>query len=222
MAGCPCCGLPQGHPRDADDQPDGPRWRWQLIGQLGGYAGDTGAQQRAMMLTGGAMSMIAAGGRQKSLSEWAESILRWFEGLRPGSQAGQGLRLRRVDGAVLPRLATSTPGSTSTVCRRTCATTGGRTPSARPARPRHISQVRSRSAPTRSNVAWQRLRAGSELTRTEFSLAGQMSGQYAQRESSNRWFNELMGSMQQTIIPALSKSVVLVGSSSSPTPSKTC
>ena len=43
-----------------------------------------------MMFTGGAMSMIAAGGRQKSLSEWAESILRWFEGLRPGNKRGKG------------------------------------------------------------------------------------------------------------------------------------
>ena len=177
-----------------------------LMEQLGGYAGDTGAQQRSMMFTGGAMSMIGAGGRQKSLSEWAESILRWFEGLRPGKDRGKGFDYGSL-------MAQYFPGSNIDAWFNVNGV------------PQNMRDYwwtyalgKANKSPTglttgaaitigtdENNVAWQRLRAGSELTRTEFSLAGQMSGQYAQRESSNRWFNELMGSVQEKIIPAISK-----------------
>ena len=175
-----------------------------LAAQLGGYAGDTGAQQRSMMFTGGAMSMIGAGGRQKSLSEWAESILRWFEGLRPGAMRGKGFDYGALMAQYFPGSNIDAWFQVNGVpqnmrdywwtyalakASKTQTTTG------------KAMEIGS----DENNVAWQRLRANSELTRTEFSLAGSMSGQYAQRESSNRWFNELMGSVQQNIIPLISK-----------------
>ena len=61
----------------------------QLAGQFSGFLGNTSGQQRAMMLTGGAMSGFGPGGQPKTLREWAEGLLRWFEGLRPGRDRGK-------------------------------------------------------------------------------------------------------------------------------------
>ena len=61
-------------------------------------------------------------------------------------------------------------------------------------------------APEEANVAWQRLQASTALTKTEFGLAGTMAGSYANREQSNRWFNNAIGSLVQQVIPsAISK-----------------
>ena len=84
----PGCRLAPGHCRDAGDDAGHPVA--QLAQTLGGFAANTGAQQQAAYLTGGAFAMIGAGGRQKSVSEWAEGILRWLEGQRPGDQRGKG------------------------------------------------------------------------------------------------------------------------------------
>jgi Lysozyme like domain len=179
----------------------------ELAGTLGGYAGNTQAQQRAMMFTGGAMGMITTGGRQKSLSEWAESILRWFEGLRPGANRGKGFNYGDL-------MAQYFPGSNIDAWFDVNGVP-------QPMRDYWWTYALGKANKTQdttvkggfqigadeNNVAWQRLRAASELTRTEFSLAGKMAGQYAQRESSNRWFNELMGGLQEQIIPAISNSI---------------
>ena len=175
-----------------------------IMSTLGGYAGDTGAQQRSVMLTGGAMSMIGAGGRQKSLSEWAESILRWFEGLRPGAKRGKGFDYGEL-------MAQYFPGSNIDAWFQTT----GVPQNMRDYWWTYALAKANKTADTTSkdfqigvdenNVAWQRLKSSSELTRTEFSLAGSMNNQYAQRESSNRWFNELMGQVQRKVIPAISK-----------------
>ena len=45
--------------------------------------------QRQVMLTGGAFSMQSAGGGTKTLQQWAEGILRFFEGQRPGDKRGK-------------------------------------------------------------------------------------------------------------------------------------
>ena len=175
-----------------------------LMDTLGSYTADTSAQQRGMMFTGGAMSMIGAGGRQKSLSEWAESILRWFEGLRPGAQRGKGFDYGSLMAQYFPGSnidawfnVNGVPQNMRDYWWTYALGKASKSPTTAGA-PMAIS-------PDENNVAWQRLRANSELTRTEFSLAGSMSGQYAQRESSNRWFNALMGSVQQNIIPLISK-----------------
>jgi hypothetical protein len=177
-----------------------------LMDTLGSYSADTSAQQRGMMFTGGAMSMIGAGGRQKSLSEWAESILRWFEGLRPGAQRGKGFDYGSLMAQYFPGSnidawfnVNGVPQNMRDYWWTYALGKASRTPTSTTGGPAMAL------APDENNVAWQRLRANSELTRTEFSLAGSMSGQYAQRESSNRWFNSLMGSVQQNIIPLISK-----------------
>jgi hypothetical protein len=177
-----------------------------LMDTLGGYAADTSAQQKSMMYTGGAMSMIAAGGRQKSLSEWAESILRWFEGLRPGGKRGKGFDYGELMAQYFPGSnidawfnANQVPQNMRDYWWTYALGKAKSSPSQLTTDPQQ-----GVTAP-KDNVAWERLRSSSELTRTEFGLAGSMSGQYAQRESSNRWFNELVGQMQQDVIPAIGK-----------------
>jgi Transglycosylase SLT domain len=174
-----------------------------LVSQLGGYAGDTAAQQRSMMLTGGAMSMIGAGGRQKSLSEWAESILRWFQGLRTGAKRNTPFNHGDLMAQYFPGSnidawfqANGVPQQMRDYWWTYALGKAGK------------NEGEFQIGPDENNVAWQRLRSSSELTRTEFSLAGKMSAQYSQREASNRWFNELMGSIQSTVIPALSNTVL--------------
>jgi hypothetical protein len=183
-----------------------------LVEQLGSYSANTGAQQKAMMLTGGAMGMIAGGGgRQKTLSEWAESILRWFEGLRPGDKKGKGFDYGEL-------MAQYFPGSNIDAWFNATGVTqemrdywwtyalgkARRTPDTS-TKGFQIGTDEGQMGPSSGNVAWQRLRAGSEITRSEFGLAGQMAGQYANREGSNRWFNELLGQVMNKIIPLLSK-----------------
>jgi len=62
------------------------------VSELAGMIGEQGRaprQQQAQMMTGGAFGLVKAGGGQKTLQEWAESILRWFEGLRGGDDRGK-------------------------------------------------------------------------------------------------------------------------------------
>lgn len=53
------------------------------------YLRDTRTQQRAMLLTGGALSSFGPGAVPKTLQEWAESILKFLEGQRPGRDRGK-------------------------------------------------------------------------------------------------------------------------------------
>ena len=158
-----------------------------------------------MMFTGGAMGMIGAGGRQKSLSEWAESILRWFEGLRPGNKRGKGFDYGELMAQYFPGSNIDAWFNVNGVPQNMRDYWWTYALGKANKLPDTALPVSFRSAPRKHNVAWQRGSRLSELTRTEFSLAGQMTGQYANREQANRWFNELMGQMQQTIIPVISK-----------------
>ena len=180
-----------------------------LTQQLGSYSGNTQAQQAGVMYTGGAMSMIGAGGRQKSLSEWAESILTWFEGLRPGAQRNKPFDYGTLMAQYFPGSnidawfnLNQVPQNMRDYWWTYVLGKASKSPTGTTAGP----EVAVEADP--NNVAWQRLKASSELTRTEFGLAGQMAPQYAQREASNRWFNQLMGKIQTTIIPALTGSIM--------------
>jgi hypothetical protein len=48
---------------------------------------------------------------------------------------------------------------------------------------------------------YQRLAAGNAATRQSFNLGGKLTGMYGNMEQSNRWFAELMGQMQGTVLP---------------------
>jgi hypothetical protein len=60
-----------------------------IAGMQSEFLSNTAGHQRATMLTGTAMSGFGAGGIPKTLQEWAESTLKWFEGQRPGAQRGK-------------------------------------------------------------------------------------------------------------------------------------
>ena len=53
--------------------------------------------QRQVMMTGGAFSMQSAGGGTKTLQQWAEGILRFFEGQRPGEKRGKAFTKEELE-----------------------------------------------------------------------------------------------------------------------------
>jgi len=173
-----------------------------IIQNIGGFAANTQAQQQAQMLTGGAMGMIGAGGRQKSLSQWAEDTLRWLEGLRGGGNRGKPFNYGEL-------IAQQFPGSNIDAwfqangvpqemrqywwtyalqkANKTGTTGGG---------PMEIT-------PDTRNLAQARLGATTELTRTEMNVGGKMTPQYVTRETMNQWFNSMMGQIQETLFSKL-------------------
>lgn len=74
----------------------------QLAAQYTNYLGNTQAQQRSMMLTGGAMSAFAGGGRPKTLAEWAEGLLRFFQNQRPGADRGKPFTKEQMEVQMFP------------------------------------------------------------------------------------------------------------------------
>jgi hypothetical protein len=74
----------------------------QLAAQYSGYLGNTQSQQRSMMLTGGAMSAFAGGGRPKTLAEWAEGLLRFFQNQRPGADRGKPFTKEQMEVQMFP------------------------------------------------------------------------------------------------------------------------
>jgi hypothetical protein len=176
----------------------------ELTGTLGGYAANTQAQQMGAYLTGGAFSMIAAGGRQKTVSEWAESILQWLKGLRAGDKRNKDFTYGELMAQYFPGSnidawfqANGVPQNmrqywwTYVLGKASHAkdqTTGGQ--------PWEIGAQET-------NLAYQRLRATSELTRTEFGMGAAMTPAYLNKELTNRWFNQLMGVLQTQMMPAL-------------------
>ena len=180
----------------------------QMMGTLGGFAANTGAQQQAQMVTGGAFGMIKpGGGGQKTLSEWAESILRWFENMRGGGDRGKPFDHGQL-------MAQYFPGSNIDAWFDANGVPQGMrdywwTYALGKTKSIGSTQGSFTITPEQANVGWQRLNATSALTRNEFSLAGVMSGAYANKEVSNRWLNDLVGNFQmQTIPAAVSKGVL--------------
>ena len=170
-----------------------------IAGTIGGFASNTGAQQQAQMLTGGAFGMIKAGGGQKSLQEWAESVLRWLEGLRGGSDRGKPFDYGQLMAQYFPGSnidawfnANGVPQGMKDYWWEYAL---GKTKSG------GTTQGNFTITPQQDNLAQQRLMSQSTLTSSEFNLAGSLGGTYSNREQSNQWFNQLMGSMMQKMLP---------------------
>ena len=171
-----------------------------IASTIGGFASNTGAQQQAQMMTGGAFGMIKPGGGQKSLQEWAESVLRWLEGLRGGSDRGKPFDYGNLMAQYFPGSnidawfnANGVPQGMKDywweyVLGKT-KSTGSTT------------QGQFTITPQADNLAQQRLQSQTALTTSEFKLGGTLAGTYSNREQSNKWFNELMGSMMQQLLP---------------------
>jgi hypothetical protein len=178
------------------------------VGQMAGAVAQQLApqnQQQAAQLTGGAFNMIARGGRVKSLQEWAEGILRWIEGMRPAPNTGKAFNYGEL-------LAQYFPGSNIDAW----LTSQGITPDMKEywwnyslgkANRTNSTQGAFQIAPINmsadrgGNQPFERLQAVAAKGRGELGLAGQMAGTYANKEQSNRWFNDLMANVQQRVIP---------------------
>ena len=170
---------------------------------VGRQLSNTQSNQAAAFYTGGAFSMIAGGGKMKSASAWAEGILKWLENQRPGSDRGKSFGY----GALL---AQQFPGSNinawfdtvgiseemkdywwSWALAKTQMGVSG------------DKVFASMEANLASNQSWRKASADTVLTKNEFGLAGQMTGQYATRERSNQWYNQAMGAAVNRVIPGM-------------------
>lgn len=175
----------------------------QLAAQYSAHLGNTKAQQTSMMLTGGAMGSFAAGGRPKTLSEWAEGLLKFFQGLRPGSERGKPFKKEELEVQMFPGSnmdawmnANGVPDYMRNYFWQYAmskVTLGGSGSSV-------ISQIGEARG---GDLAYERLRLNSATARREFELSsGQgitfasgttpMYQQYIQREGADRDFMGLM------------------------------
>ena len=172
-----------------------------LSQQLGGQAGNVASAQMSVVMTSGAFSMVKAGGKQKSASEWAEGILRWLEGQRPGRDRGKPFNYGEM-------LAQHFPGSNIDAW----LTLNGISPDMKEVFWNYAEGKASKMGGTqgafeiaepRGNIAYERLRSETEITRGETGLASRMAGQYANRETVNKWFNQMMAGIMNRVIPAV-------------------
>ena len=181
----------------------------QLAGMIGGYAGNVGAQQQAAFLTGGAFSMIGAGNKQKSISEWAEGILKWLSNLRPGGERGKAFSYGELMSQNFPGSNIdawlSANGVTEDMKQFFWSYAMAKSGQAGGT----ADDLFSKNEAVNQSVAFQRLQASGASTRTGFALAGQMAGAYANKEQANRWMAELMGHMMNEILPAAMSSGML-------------
>jgi hypothetical protein len=174
-----------------------------LATQIGGYTGNVGAQQQAAFLTGGAFSMIAAGNRQKSISEWAEGILKWLANLRAGGNKGKAFNYGEL-------MSQNFPGSNIDAWLTVNGVTDDMKmyfwsyamAKSNAAPGATADQLFTKNEAVDQSVAFNRLQATSAQTRTGFQLAGTMAGAYANKEQANRWMNELLGHMMNQVLPA--------------------
>ena len=171
----------------------------ELAGTIGGYTANVGAQQAGTFMTGGAFSMIKQGNQQKSISEWATGILKFLQNQRPGGQRGKPFTYGEL-------MTQNFPGSNIDVWLNVNGVPEGMkdyfwTYAMAQSNAGTEDIFGAAYAPVASNVSFQRLQAGNAQTRSGFQLAGKLSGQYANKEQANRWFNELLGSMLGQILP---------------------
>ena len=187
----------------------------QMAQTLGGYAANTQAQQQSAYLTGGAFAMIGAGGRQKSISEWAEGILRWLEGQRPGEKRGRGFEYGELLAQYFPgsnidawlsqqgvpegmkeyfwNFALAKARMTGSTSQDLVIGTGA--PGV-PAAPFRVTPMT-----TGGNQAQGRLEAASAQARGQFRLGGALTGMFANKETANTWFNEIIAQVMSEVIP---------------------
>lgn len=170
----------------------------QLSQMFGGFLRNTGGHQRALMLTGGAMSGFGAGGVPKTLQEWAESTLKWFESQRPGSQRGKKFTREELITQQFPGSnmdAWFTVNGVPEYMREyfwqyviAKANTGS-------ADFNQMLSGQGGMGQRGQDLAWERLRTQTAQSRREFQMLGGSSTyeDFANREGMDRRFEEMMG-----------------------------
>ena len=187
----------------------------QIAATIGGFSSNVQAQQQGAFLTGGAFSMIAGGGKHKSLSEWADDITKWLESQRPGEKKGKPFDYGQLMAQYFPgsnidqwfnvngvpegmkeywwnyALAKARWVPTMAVGRAPGAVVAGQA----------AFTIEDASQQQTGNQAWERLQSVSSQARGQLKLASAMTGTYANKEQANRWFNDLLGQITSEVIP---------------------
>ena len=174
-----------------------------MVSAIGGQAANTGAQQQSMMMTGGAYSMIGSGGRQKSLTQWADSIMKWLVDLRPGPDRGKPFNYGQLMSQYYPGSNIDAWFDVNQVSQEMreywwTYSLGKANKSI------SIDEkgILSKGAKQTNNLSALRLESTNVMTQGEFTLGSKMSGAYGNREQSNRVFNEMIQSFLIQALPA--------------------
>lgn len=182
-----------------------------LISTIGGQAANTKSQQQSVMMTGGAYSMIAQGGRQKSLSEWADSVMKWLVEMRPGGKRGKPFGQEELMAQYYPGSNIDAWFDANGVSQEmrsywwtyALGKAGGTiSEDSKGLFTRNTRDAQGVLRPDSNNLASLRLQSANALTQGEFSLGAGMSGAYGNREQSNRAFNEMIQSFISQMLPA--------------------
>lgn len=181
---------------------------------IAGFSASAASQKQSMMMSGGAFGMISTGGRQRSVSEWAENILKFLTSQRPGNKRNNPFTRGEL-------LAQYFPGSnidawfdangvpqgmkeywwTYALGKTAMAGGGLGGSSGGAALDFSVGGGVEKNPVFQENQAYQRLKSTTSATRGQFGLASTLSGTYANKEVANTWFNDMMGQLLQQIIP---------------------
>lgn len=184
----------------------------QVVGELGGFMRNANAVQTSVMFSGGAFNFQKAGGGQKSLQEWADGLLNFFQGQRPGRSRGKPFTREELLAQQFPGSNINTwfdfngvtPGLQDAFWQYAIgkATTGGGS---------FEDIVRGTRG---QDMAYERLRGETAMARRDFHLMGQqpqtpggqetMYESYVWREKVDRRFQEILnkfieGSLSQIL-----------------------
>ena len=173
----------------------------ELAGTVGGFASNAAQARQAQMMSGGAYAMVRPGGGMKTVQEWAESILRWLEGLRPGGDRGKAFTYGDLISQYFPGSNIDAwfevQGVPQNMREYFWTYALGKTKSGG-----GTQDPMTKIGPDTKSIAYQRLAATTSMTQSQFKLGGTMAGSYANREQANRWFNDLLGSFINRVIPS--------------------
>lgn len=175
-----------------------------LIGTIGGQAASTQSQQASMMLTGGAYSMVGRGGRQRTLSEWADSVYEWLKKMRPGG--GDFTRSELISqyfpGSNIDAWF-NVNGISPQMREYWWAYILGKKGGSFTVEEQNIVFPEQQAGGQRNNLAALRLRTANATTQGQFALGASMSGAYGNREQANRAFMEMFQSVLMQTLPGL-------------------
>ena len=173
----------------------------ELAGTVGGFSSNAAQARQSQMVSGGAYAMVRPGGGMKTVQEWAESILRWLEGLRPGGQRGKAFTYGDLISQYFPGSNIDAwfevQGVPQNMREYFWTYALGKTKGGG-----GTQDPMAAIGPDTKSIAYQRLAATTSMTQSQFKLGGQMAGSYANREQANRWFNDKLGSFINRVIPS--------------------
>lgn len=177
--------------------------------------------QRQVMLSGGAFSMQSAGGGTKTLQQWAEGILRFFEGQRPGEKRGKAFTKEELETQHFPGSNIDAWFRTNQVeeymqdafwqYAMTKAAYSGSSQGTVDFDTMFGAPSGGSAGPGNNNIAMERLRGLSNQARRDFTLAssesalggGSMFKHYATRERTDAGFQTFLSQTLDSMLGQL-------------------